>query len=330
MTLNIHQKKILDATLEFLFAECKDLELTDGLHVLKTILGYHLPEAIQTRLHELDMFELVMQIRGIFDHPCPQNCSVGSLVQEEMSDTGLLESFVYYTFNGNLFREQQGLLNLTVKNNSISNINKTDVVNYIKHCIYKQIHQYKQELGLSDFSYYSPEKYWSITEREGCTENRHDFKYPNVNMTIKVNAAQMNKLDTMWKPGLENIIEVSLVVRNEKFIQQIKEELTQHNPVVNKRTRAGSGFAETPIQMTIRRDDNENIGFIIYGFLGQDPALSSFFDIINRHVFNCSLSHTSMNLFKEICGQELQACPEGIDLDDNWPETILVSQTPHI
>jgi len=133
MALNATQKNLLEAILRFPFDEIKEFTFEDGtttfqngidnkraLKALQLILEDDITPSQQTKLKEWGVWEDgVEQFRRILNHPAPQN---------------------RVRHSGGLHDNQEGLLGLTAKNDTISEVvTKEDVVQYITQEVTRRI-----------------------------------------------------------------------------------------------------------------------------------------------------------------------------------------------
>jgi tetratricopeptide (TPR) repeat protein len=140
--LNYTQQQILDAILDQTLLEDSDyqsLKAHEAIQVLESIIDDEKFNKNKSLLNSLNVLDIVLQIRRILKHECPQN------VSQTHYDTKV--GYVCYKdFYGKRIVEKKGLLGLTAKNDSTAEpVTKRDVVKYITDVIEREI-SYQQRL----------------------------------------------------------------------------------------------------------------------------------------------------------------------------------------
>lgn len=140
--LNYTQQQILDAILDQTLLEDSDyqsLQAHEAIQVLESIVDDEKFNKSKSLLNSLNVLDIVLQIRRILKHECPQN------VNQTHYDTKV--GYVCYRdFYGKRVVEKKGLLGLTAKNDSTAEpATKRDVVKYITDMIEREI-SYQQRL----------------------------------------------------------------------------------------------------------------------------------------------------------------------------------------
>ena len=131
---------------EFNYVEISRRQDAEKLQILRLILKKELTQDDVNFLVERDMYSVVRQIRDIILHPCPQNMSKNSLINNgdfksipvEVLDR---EDLMQYNYDGiKLKVERKGILGLTAKNdNYTSHVTKGDVVSFIRYEVHNRV-----------------------------------------------------------------------------------------------------------------------------------------------------------------------------------------------
>ncbi len=139
--LNGTQKNVLDGFLSFIIEgiNSSTSNIAFQIRALKICSSTKEELSVEDKnwLLRLSISKEIEQIHEIYNHPCPQNRSVGSpylgLGENGVDENGI----VFYEPNGHdhgICREPQGLLSLTARNDDTCEpVTKNDVIDFIKH-----------------------------------------------------------------------------------------------------------------------------------------------------------------------------------------------------